>query len=348
MEKKIKSLSWSKINSFENFKSQFIKTYFEEAPFFETKEIIFGKVLGGILEMGSFNLDALLTELSKDRQGNIQELEPHKLKQISETFHRISDDEEFCEKLMNFQFDLFPGYERKLQQFIDGVCCLGFIDNSAETGKIDAFREFKTGKTPWTQERADDHWQLYFYAVMLEEETGHIPKTAYLDWIVTENDENGNIVPTGEIKTFEVQIDPERVKKLRIKIPGYLKAMNEEYEKWLDSQEWQFSLETSKMEEYAELDRQKKEIDLKQKALKKEIDADMQKNKVDTFKLENAGTFYYQQNRKWDYPKKIKNKEAEIQDEMKEKLKEVEEMKVEFEEKNEPQITLSFRFRWAK
>jgi hypothetical protein len=27
--------------SFENFRSQFIKTYFEEAPFFETKEIVF-------------------------------------------------------------------------------------------------------------------------------------------------------------------------------------------------------------------------------------------------------------------------------------------------------------------
>jgi hypothetical protein len=69
------------------------------------------------------------------------------------------DDTGFCETLMNWQFDLYPTYEQKLQQFIDGICCLGFIDNSPDivTDGLHSFREFKTGKTPWTQERADNH-----------------------------------------------------------------------------------------------------------------------------------------------------------------------------------------------
>jgi hypothetical protein len=63
----IKSLSWSKIYSFENFRSQFIKTYFEEAPFFETKEIAFGKVLGTMIEERDFDEDVIIKALSKDR-----------------------------------------------------------------------------------------------------------------------------------------------------------------------------------------------------------------------------------------------------------------------------------------
>jgi hypothetical protein len=41
MEPIVKSLSWSRIYSWTNSKKQFIKTYFEKEPFFETKEIIF-------------------------------------------------------------------------------------------------------------------------------------------------------------------------------------------------------------------------------------------------------------------------------------------------------------------
>jgi len=41
----VKSLSWSKVWSWQKSKKQFVKTYFDKAPFFETKEIIFGSTL---------------------------------------------------------------------------------------------------------------------------------------------------------------------------------------------------------------------------------------------------------------------------------------------------------------
>ena len=43
---------------------------------------------------------------------------------------------------MNFQFNLFPDYEKYLQKFINNICCLGFIDNSKTD--LTEFREFKT------------------------------------------------------------------------------------------------------------------------------------------------------------------------------------------------------------
>lgn len=347
---KIKSLSWSKINSFENSRSQFIKTYFEEEPFYETKEIIFWKVLWTIIELWSFDEEEIITTLSKWRNWEIQEIESWKLKNYKEVINRISENEDFVEKLLDFQFDLFPVYEQRLQQFIDWICCLGFLDNCPDI--VDTwlweFREFKTWKKPWDQERADNHWQLYFYALMIEEQSWNLPKTAYLDWIETAEDENGNIIPTWEIKTFKVDIDPKEVKKMRRKIPKIFKQMNDEYEKWLESQEWQLEIDTSKMKEYAELERQKKDILEKQSLLKTEIDKEMKEKKVDTYKQEWIWSFYYIQKKKWEYPEDIIKKEENINEKFKDEMQEVLELKSEFEEKTEPDITYNLSFRLWK
>lgn len=344
---KIKSLSWSKINTFETSRSQFIKTYFEEEPFFETKEILFWKILWTIIELWSFDEDEIIRAISKDRNWEIQEVEDWKVKSYKEIISRISENEDFVEKLLNFQFDLFPVYEQKLQQFIDGICCLGFIDNCPDIVDdwLHTFREFKTWKKTWDQKRADNHWQLYFYALMIEEQSWIIPKTAYLDWIVTSEDENGNIIPTWEIKTFKVDIDPKEVKKWRKRIPKIFKDMNDEYEKWLESQEWQLEIDTSKMKEYAELERQKKDILDKQSILKDEIDKEMKDKKVDSYKQDWIWSFYYIQKKKWDYPEDIISKEESINEKYKWELQEVLILKQEFEEKTEPEVssTLSFR-----
>ncbi len=347
---KIKSLSWSKISSFENFRSQFIKTYFEEEPFFETKEILFWKVLGTIIELWSFDHEEIIETLSKDRNWEIQQIEWWKVKAYQDTISRISENEEFVEKLLDFQFDLFPTYEQKLQQFIDWICCLGFIDNSPDivTDGLHSFREFKTGKKEWNQERADNHWQIHFYAMLIEEQSWKLPTHAYLDWIETSEDSEWNIIPTWEIKTFKVDIDPKVVKKMRKKVPKIFEEMQNEYEKWLESQEWQLEIDTSKMEEYAELERKKKSITEKQSVLKSEIDKEMRERKVENYKREWLGSFYYLQRKKWIYPKDIVSKEETISEKYKQEMVSVNELKHSFEESHEPEITssLSFRLWW--
>jgi len=347
---KIKSLSWSKINSFENFRSQFIKTYFEEAPFFETKEIVFWKVLWTIIEERSFDGDDIIKALSKDRNWEFEALEDYKEKQYRNIVNMVSDDTEFCEKLMDWQFDLYTTYEQRLQQFIDWISCLGFIDNSPDIVNdwLHSFREFKTWKTPWTQERADNHWQLYFYAMLIEEQSGFIPKKAYLDWIVTVNDEEWNIIPTWEIQTFIVNIDPKRVEAMKKKVPKIFKEMNELYETWLKSKSWEDDLDMDKYEEYAWLESSRKHIEIRQKELKKEIDEDMKKNNVTTFKKEWIWNFFYMMRRKWSYTDDIKTKEDEIKEKQKIQMQEVEKLKKDYEEKHDPNISysLSFRLWW--
>jgi hypothetical protein len=61
---------------------------------------------------------------------------------LKKSFDNISENENFVENLMNFQFNLFPDYEKYLQKFINNICCLGFIDNSKTD--LTEFREFKT------------------------------------------------------------------------------------------------------------------------------------------------------------------------------------------------------------
>lgn len=68
------------------------------------------------------------------------------------------------------------------------------------------FREYKTGFNPWTQAKADKHFQLRFYAVVIYLKYKKILPDAYLDWIETERLEDGTIRPTGKTKSFRVQI----------------------------------------------------------------------------------------------------------------------------------------------
>ena len=81
-------------------------------------------------------------------------------------------------------------------------------------GKIDtfnsstlAFREYKTGKVPWTQTRADKHLQLLHYAALVWLKTKKLPPAIHLDWAETEPDGNGEAIFTGNIKSFAVKID---------------------------------------------------------------------------------------------------------------------------------------------
>jgi hypothetical protein len=66
-----------------------------------------------------------------------------------------------------------------------------------------AFREYKTGKHPWTAKKAQDHGQMRFYAMLIYLKFGVLLKDAHLDWIETEQGEDG-IRPTGRVQSFRV------------------------------------------------------------------------------------------------------------------------------------------------
>lgn len=66
-----------------------------------------------------------------------------------------------------------------------------------------AFREYKTGKHAWTQERAQNHLQMHFYAMVIYVKYGKLLTEGWLDWIETEWTPEG-VKPTGRVESFKV------------------------------------------------------------------------------------------------------------------------------------------------
>ncbi len=83
------------------------------------------------------------------------------------------------------------------------VVMLAKPDSMTDDGA--AFLEFKTGKTKWTQEKAQKHLQMHWYATAIYLKYGKIPK-AMLVWIETSQSTDGVVAPTGRIERFEVNI----------------------------------------------------------------------------------------------------------------------------------------------
>ena len=85
----------------------------------------------------------------------------------------------------------------------------GSIDILGRPDSLDSktkdFFEFKTGKVKWTQQKADRHLQLKFYAVLIYLNHMVVPKNIELIWMETHKDD-GVVTPTGKIERFKVDI----------------------------------------------------------------------------------------------------------------------------------------------
>lgn len=68
-----------------------------------------------------------------------------------------------------------------------------------------SLREIKTGKVKWTQKKADNWFQLKFYAMLIYLIYKKIPPEVHLDYIETHDTPEG-IKPTGRVETFKVQM----------------------------------------------------------------------------------------------------------------------------------------------
>ena len=124
---------------------------------------------------------------------------------------------------------LLPKYkiaEKKIEVKMNGIKLLGYIDSF--NPKTKAIYEYKTGKSRWTQDRADKHGQLDFYSVLIYVKYKVIPKIE-LVWVETE--QNRIIRPTGKIQTFKVKKDLKDVLKMMSKIQKVAKKISVMYEK---------------------------------------------------------------------------------------------------------------------
>lgn len=111
--------------------------------------------------------------------------------------------------------------EFEINTLIEGVPILSYIDSYDSVNNV--FREYKTGKIPWTKTKVIKHGQLVFYATALKHSCGKMPEYCHLDWIETQDkgdeDEGGLqnekvILVTGKIKEFYREFDEREIEKM--------------------------------------------------------------------------------------------------------------------------------------
>lgn len=132
-----------------------------------------------------------------------------------------------------------PEYEVEVS--VNGVPLLSYIDSYDPVNHI--FREYKTGKIPWTQSKVQKHGQLLFYAVALRALTGIAPTHCHLDWIETREVESDGIWDTnekkveltGKILTFYREFDTREVDNMEEDIIRTAHEISEAYKQFISN-----------------------------------------------------------------------------------------------------------------
>ena len=105
---------------------------------------------------------------------------------------------------------LLPKYDTADQEMrVDMKTQGGWIPILAKPDTFDSvtksFGEFKTGKVRWTQQRAQEHLQMHFYATAIYLKYKVVPPDVRLIWIETDQ-QDGVVTPTGHVEEFKLTI----------------------------------------------------------------------------------------------------------------------------------------------
>lgn len=133
--------------------------------------------------------------------------------------------------------------EHEIRCEIAGIPILAYIDSYDSVNGV--FREFKTGKHPWTQSKVQKHDQLVFYATALKWSTGKMPEFCDLDWIETKDSyeeptdfwrEGGKkISVTGRIVSFHRTFDEREISRMEQLIIRTANEISEAYLKHIEN-----------------------------------------------------------------------------------------------------------------
>ena len=103
-------------------------------------------------------------------------------------------------------------------------------------GKLDTFdpetlnfREYKTGKTIWTEHRAKKHRQLHHYQLLIWLKHGKISQNIALDWLETEKLADSSVAFTGKKRSFVVDITMVDVINYMSLVSTVAKEIDQEY-----------------------------------------------------------------------------------------------------------------------
>ena len=157
-------LSWSQMNLWEKDPNLYYQVYCEGIENFRSKYLELGKRMATTLENGK------------------------------------SDDGDPMLELMAVYMPSYPAKEFEIKVNFEGIPIVGKLDGfNKETLTIG---EYKSGKN-WTQSMVDDTGQLTMYALLVWLKYKKLPAKILLHWAKTDEDMEGNLVLTGDIKTFK-------------------------------------------------------------------------------------------------------------------------------------------------
>lgn len=132
-----------------------------------------------------------------------------------------------------------PEYEIKTT--VLGVPILSYIDSYDSVNNV--FREYKTGKIPWTPAKVIKHGQLMFYAVALKHSVGEAPEYCDLDWIQTKEgalevddfwrQNQKQVQVTGKIKPFHRRFSDSEIEKMEKRIRKAAEEISEAYQEFI-------------------------------------------------------------------------------------------------------------------
>jgi len=105
-------------------------------------------------------------------------------------------------ELMAVFMPAYPLREFDIAAEFEGIPLVGKLDGFNERALV--VGEYKSGKH-WTQGMADKSGQLTFYALLVWLKYGKLPSDIFLHWARTDEDLEGNLKLTGEIKTFRTK-----------------------------------------------------------------------------------------------------------------------------------------------
>lgn len=198
-------LSWSQLTLWLSNKDRYIREYFENGHKLDTKYLQFGKNIATMIENGQHK--TLLPDLE------------------------CYDSPEFEIKCLVMH--IVPIFSK-----IDTY-------NKVATAHLPAnvFREYKTGKIPWTKAKVQKHDQLVFYATALKWSTGAMPEYCDLDWIETKDGttetvdfwrEGDKIVyTTGRIVSFHREFDEREIERMEELIVKVAWEISDAYQEWI-------------------------------------------------------------------------------------------------------------------
>lgn len=127
-------------------------------------------------------------------------------KQIATALESGEDGNDILNSLVIASIPKLNAMEYPIEAELNGVPLYGKLDSfNSKTKK--AFKEYKTGRSPWTQKLVDGNDQITFYCTLIYARYGLRPEGLDIELVYIPTDYNGQgqIEPTGKIERFKTR-----------------------------------------------------------------------------------------------------------------------------------------------